>query len=161
MRQILLGCIACLLAACAGTPQGTDRADDIAALTSLSETWTELYIAGDFDAMRELYEPDAVLMTRDRPVRRGRDAILTYFADTRQPELTSTMTFDVEDTLFETGFAFQTSLWWFEGHFPDGRSVRDSGRSFLIYKQGPTGVWRIWRDIDNHTPDAVFKDESK
>jgi uncharacterized protein (TIGR02246 family) len=142
-----------LLPACAAKPSAEA---DFAALESFSTEWRTAYQSGDFDAMADLYEPDAWLMTRDQPARKGRDAILEYFANSRQSGATATIVFDREERTIDGDYAFQIARWWLESPRAVGEPVRDSGRSLVIFKRGDDGRWRLWRDIDNNTPDVTF-----
>lgn len=61
---------------CWGQRQG-DSAADVAAIRALCAQWTKLYNAGAFrELVAMTYTEDAVLMSPDQPIRRGRDAIL-------------------------------------------------------------------------------------
>ena len=146
--------IALALAACASAPPSPEA--DLDALEAFSAEWRAAYQSGDFDAMADLYEPDAWLMTRDQPARKGRDAILEYFATSRQSGATATIVFDREERTIDGDYAFQIARWWLESPRAVGEPVRDSGRSLVIFKRGDDGRWRLWRDIDNNTPDVTF-----
>lgn len=137
-------------------PAMSGEAEDRAALSAFSQSWRAAYEAGDFAMMAELYEPDAWLMTRDQPARRGRDAILDHFAASRQAGSPARIRFDTEQLVIDGDYAFKTSRWWLEKRSGSGEPVRDAGRSLVIFKRGADGRWRLWRDIDNHTPDATF-----
>ncbi len=131
-------------------------ANDLAALESFSDTWRAAYQSADFVAMRDLYEPDAWLMTRDQPAREGRDAILDYFRASRQSGAEAVIVFEREDRVIDGDYAFQIARWWLESPEATGEPIRDSGRSMVIFKRGSDGTWRLWRDIDNNTPDVTF-----
>ena len=40
---------------------------------------------------------------------------------------------------------------------PDGKTKDTSGRTFLVYRKGADGMWRVWRDMDNYAPDVQLK----
>ena len=142
-----------LLPACA---ERLSAEADIAALEAFSTQWREAYQSGDFGSMADLYEPDAWLMTRDQPARKGRDAILEYFATSRQSGATASIVFEREERTIDGDYAFQIARWWLESPRAVGEPVRDAGRSLVIFKRGSDGGWRLWRDIDNNTPDVTF-----
>ena len=168
MRALLF--IGLLIASGCATPipvrsVDTDRveidslAQDLDGLDAFSHAWRAAYQDGDFDAMRDLYEPDAWLMTRDQPARKGVDEILAYFANSRQAGGKAVITFETETVEIDGDYAFKTALWWLDSPKAIGEPVRDSGRSLVIFKRGPADKWRLWRDIDNNTPDAAIKDK--
>ena len=128
--------------------------EDAAALADFSAAWRKAYQSGDFDALTALYEPDAWLMTRDQPARKGREAIIAYFKASRQPGSKATIAFADENTVVDGDYAFKIALWRLESPKAVGEPFRDAGRSLVIFKRGPGGGWRLWRDIDNRTPDA-------
>lgn len=156
---------AAALAACA-SPQGAPIApgdeagpaarDHLAALDAFSEEWRRAYQSGDFAALEDLYEEDAWLMTRSQPARKGRAAILDYFASSRAAGAEARIVFEPEDVAIDPPYAFKIARWWLESPQAKGEPVRDSGRSLVVFKLGADGRWRLWRDIDNRTPDAAF-----
>jgi len=149
--------ILCLLLAACSAP--TSLSQDNSSLEEFSPKWRTAYETGDFDSMRDLYEPDAWLMTRHQPARKGVDEILSYFKASREAGAKATITFDYEDEVIEGDLAVIVAKWWLESPQAVGEPVRDSGRSLVIFKRGKDGIWRLWRDIDNHTPDVTFKDK--
>lgn len=150
MRAVVL---ACCLAIASVYGASAKSADEIA-LDAFSAAWRAAYQAGDFDALTDLYEADAWLMTRDQPARKGRDAIIAYFKASRQPGSKAVITFDSENTVIDGAYAFKIALWRLEVPKAIGEPARDAGRSLVIFKRGKDGKWRLWRDIDNRTPDA-------
>jgi len=143
------------LAACAVEPVPPDDSS----LEDFSIKWRASYEAGDFDSMRDLYEPDAWLMTRHQPARKGVDEILAYFKASRQAGAKASISFEYEDETIEGDIAVKVAKWWLESPRAVGEPIRDSGRSLVIFKRGEDGIWRLWRDIDNHTPDGTFEDK--
>lgn len=132
---------------------------DLNGLDEFSLAWRSAYQAGDFELMRDLYEPDAWLMTRDQPARKGVDAILAYFASSRQAGGSAKIKFETEQVNIDGDYAFKTAIWWLDSPHAVGEPVRDSGRSLVIFKRGSDGKWRLWRDIDNNTPDVAIEDD--
>ena len=153
MRLFLLLIVFCIV-----SPVSAN--DDLAALDQLSEDWRSAYEAGDIEALRDLYEPDVWLMTRDQPAKKGREAVLAYFAAIKASGNKGDIKFDYEERTIDGNYAFNIAKWWLVVSGPGGEEVfRDSGRSFLVFKRGDDDRWRIWRDMDNHTPDVVFSAE--
>ena len=134
-----------------------DSRKDNTSLKEFSAKWREAYQSADFESMRDLYEPDAWLMTRHQPARKERDEILAYFKASRHAGAKAEITFQYEDEFIEGDIAVKTAKWWLESPQAIGEPVRDSGRSLVIFKRGSDDIWRLWRDIDNHTPDVTFE----
>ena len=99
-------------------------------------------------------------MTRHQPARKGREAILDYFKSSREAGSTAEITFDYEDETINGDIAVKVSKWWLDSPQAIGEPVRDAGRSLVIFKRGKDGLWRLWRDIDNHTPDVTLESKT-
>ncbi|MEL7029397.1 MAG: hypothetical protein AAGL49_09340, partial [Pseudomonadota bacterium] len=90
------------------------------------------------------------------PAKVGRDAIRSFFEQGAGSGATVSMVFDYEDVTIEGDWAFLTSKWWLTAVAPGAAApFQDAGRSFIVFKRGEDGAWRVWRDIDNHTPDVA------
>jgi len=150
MRKLFLISVGIMLAACQAAP-------DNSSLGEFGPKWRAAYESGDFNSMRDLYEPDARLMTRHKPAKNGVDEILAYFEASRKAGARAEITFDYEEEIIDGDYAFKVAKWWLESPQAVGEPVRDSGRSLVIFKRGNDGTWRLWRDIDNHTPDVTFE----
>lgn len=146
-----------LAAACSAADKGP--ADDVAAVEAFGDRWLAAYVAADADGMAQLYEPDAWLMTRGAPALRGREAIIEFLVGSPRPDFEPKMVFEYEDVRIDGDYAFLISKWWGEFMLPGATApVRDAGRSFLVFRRGPEGRWRVWRDIDNHAADVDVAD---
>jgi uncharacterized protein (TIGR02246 family) len=143
------------LAVAAPAPQTADEA----AILAFGDRWRAAYEAGDLDALADLYEPDATLYTRHRPAKRGRDEILAYFEAAKASGAEASIRFAPEAVEVDGSYGFLTALWWLTVTPPGGEPIMDAGRSFLVLKKGEDGAWRVWRDMDNHTPDATPDDK--
>jgi len=97
------------IAGCSGQPEQDNRS-----LAEFSLKWRTAYEAGDFDSMRDLYEPDAWLMTRHQLARKGVDEILSYFKASRAAGGKATITFDYEDEVIEGDMAVKVAKWWLD-----------------------------------------------
>jgi uncharacterized protein (TIGR02246 family) len=130
-------------------------ARDLKQIKAFGDLWAEHYAAGDTDALADLYEPDAWLMTRAQPALKDRDAILEFLDSATAAGARVRMTFENEDIRIEGDLAFLIAKWWLEVLPANGGElVRDAGRSFLVFRRGGDGKWRIWRDIDNRAADV-------
>ena len=125
-----------------------------------SQEWKSAYENADFDALRDMYEPDAQLMTRDRPAKKGVEEIIEYFKTSRQSGSKFEIEFENESGHLDYPYYFQVSKWWLRGTNADGIEFQDSGRSLVIFKKrNEHSKWRIWMDIDNRTPDVTIENK--
>jgi len=148
------------MSSCATATQLLDVTDEVA-LNEFSTSWKAAYESGDIEALRVLYEPDAWLMTRHARALKGREAILDYLTADRSPGVMADIRFEYEDRRVDGDYAFQIAKWWLILRTYDGKETsRDSGRSLVIFKRADDDTWRLWRDIDNHTPDVLFPHET-
>ncbi|MCG8440189.1 MAG: DUF4440 domain-containing protein [Caulobacterales bacterium] len=139
-----------------------DPDTDAAALIQFGETWRDLYAKGDLTALMELYEPDAWLMTRHQPAKRGPEAIGDYLQSTIDSGAEASIAFDYEEVTVDGDYGFIISKWWLEIQpLDEADPVRDAGRSLVILKRGGGDQWRIWRDIDNHAADVTWSDDGR
>ena len=131
---------------------------DRALLAAAGQQWNALYSAGDWDALRALYEDDAWLMTDRAPAQTSADAIVAYLRRFGDSGAKVDFRFEPEDIRVERPFGFVTAKYWMTAQVP-GRAapVRTAGRSLLIYKWCD-GAWRLWRDMDNTTSDVAVGD---
>lgn len=136
----------------------TGKAARCFALVEAGERWNALYAAGDWDALRTMYEPDAWLMTDRAPALRSADEIVAYLRRFRDRGAEVTFRFEPEDVQMEQPFGFVTAKYWMTATLPgQAEPIRTAGRSLLVYKWRDGG-WRLWRDMDNATPDVVPAD---
>jgi len=134
------------------------KSGDDNAFEEFAARWQAAYKAGDMSALEALYEPDAKLMTRHQSAKVGRQAILDYFAEVQSGGGEASIDIEPEEIVVDGDYAFETSKWFLTFSPGDGgANFHDAGRSFIVFKRGDDGAWRIWRDIDNHTPDAPVK----
>jgi ketosteroid isomerase-like protein len=141
----------CLLALLAAVPA---RADDKADLTAHGQRWNAAYAAGNWAALRALYADDAWLMTDKAPAAKGADAIIAYLQRFRNRGAKVTFRFEPEDVQARRPFGFVIARYWMTAELPGAAApIRSAGRSLLIYKR-LKGGWKLWRDIDNTTPDV-------
>jgi ketosteroid isomerase-like protein len=145
---------ALLLASCSikNTNEEVKNADK-AALASAGDSWNKLYSAQDWTGLRALYEDDAWLMTDKAPAFRNADEIVKYLQDFAGSGATVSFQFAPEDIVVDRPYGFVTAKYWMSANMPDGAEFKTAGRSFLVYKLSD-GKWRLWRDIDNTSPDV-------
>lgn len=156
LLSLLVGPV--LLASCAIDDTADDtRAADETALVAAGGEWNALYSAQNWPALRALYEDDAWLMTDKAPAFRGADEIVEYLKRFADSGADVTFEFAPEDVVVDRPYGFVTAKYWMNAAMPDGTEIKTSGRSFLVYKWSDGeggGTWRLWRDIDNTSPDV-------
>ena len=107
--------------------------------------------------MRALYTDDAWLMTDNAPAAKGADAIIAYLRRFRDMGATVTFRFASEDIAVERPLGVSVARYWMTAQLPGRPLIQTAGRSLLIYKW-QDGRWKLWRDMDNTTPDVKVGD---
>lgn len=125
------------------------------------KTWSALYEAGKIEDMRDLYEPDAWLMTEGAPALKGVDAILAYLRRNKQSGNRVQFSVAPELITIDRNRAFLISKYWMTIDTPANTRIEAAGRSMLVYKRGKDRIWRIWRDMDNKAADVSFADRPR
>lgn len=140
-----------LLALTIATPSiAKDRKAELAAA---GDNWNALYATGDWAALRLLYTDDAWLMTDKAPAAKSADAIIAYLRRYRDMGASVTFRFEPEDIRVDGKVGTVVAKYWMTAQIPGRPQVRSSGRSMLIYRW-VDGQWKLWRDMDNTTPDV-------
>lgn len=150
-RLLVAAGLALMLDGCAA---GLPPSIDTARIATEGEKWNAAYAAGDWHALRALYADDAWLMTANAPAAKGADAIVAYLRGFRERGAAVRFRFEPEDIHVDRPYAFMISKYWMTAEFGERELVRTAGRSLLIY-QWRDGGWKLWRDIDNTTPDVI------
>ena len=162
MKALLALAVALALAGCndvhpvsasAAAPGAADRA----AIAAQGDLWNAAYSAGDWAALRALYTEDAWLMTDNAPAAKGADAIIAYLRRFRDMDATVTFRFAPEDISIEHPLGVSVARYWMTAQLPGRPLIQTAGRSLLIYKW-QDGSWKLWRDMDNTTPDVKVGD---
>jgi ketosteroid isomerase-like protein len=122
-------------------------------LAAAGDSWNALYAKGDWAALRKLYTDDAWLMTDKAPAAKGADAIIAYLRRFRDIGATVSFRFEPEDIRADGKLGTVVAKYWMTAQIPGRPEVRTAGRSLLIYRR-EGGEWKLWRDMDNTTPDA-------
>lgn len=122
-------------------------------LAAAGDNWNALYAAGDWTALRLLYTDDAWLMSDKAPAAKGADAIIAYLRRYRDMGASVTFRFEPEDIRVDGKVGTVVAKYWMTAQIPGRPQVRTAGRSMLIYRW-VDGQWKLWRDMDNTTPDV-------
>lgn len=149
--RLAAAALALALAGCAAAPPPST---DAATIAAEGERWNAAYAAGDWTGLRALYADDAWLMTDKAPAAKGADAIVAYLRRSRERGATVRFRFEPEDIRVDRPYAFMVSKYWMTAQLGQREPIRTAGRSLLIY-QWRDGGWKLWRDIDNTTPDVT------
>lgn len=140
-------------AAATVAPKTSGPAKDVAAIRAVGLKWRELYAAGRFTDIPELYTVDTMVMPRGRPRIEGREQMrrsIGGLAAGRQ----------VEIALQEREVHAFGDMGWYVGDFTvtytsttvGAPPVTEYGRSMILYRRDKDGRWRVHRDIDSPAP---------
>jgi ketosteroid isomerase-like protein len=128
--------------------------DDAADLKAQGDKWNAAYNAGDWTALRALYADDAWLMTDKAPAAKGADAIIAYLRRFKDRGAKVNFRFEPEDVTAGRPYGVVIARYWMTADVPGMTApIKTAGRSLLIYKR-QRGGWKLWRDMDNATPDV-------
>lgn len=119
--------------------------------------WKAQLEAGDIEPLRNMYEPDAVLMSNGSPPQVGVDAIMAFLKRNKTAGNAVTIDFENEEIVIDRDRAYLTAKYWMTITVASGAVIDVMGRSFLVYKKGEDGTWRLWRDMDNQAPDVLVE----
>lgn len=133
-------------------------ASDTAQIEAWGRNWKRFFEAGDTDSLRAMYEPDAVLMAHGSEPQIGVDAILAFLGRNKAVGNRVRIDFANEDISIDGDRAYLTAKYWMTITPASGAGIDVMGRSFLVYKKGADGTWRLWRDMDNQAPDVRAED---
>lgn len=122
-------------------------------LAAAGAEWNAAYAKGDWTAMRALYADDAWLMTDKTPIAKGADAIIAFLRRFRDMGATVTFRFENEDVRVDGKIGTVIAKYWMTAQMPGRPAAHSAGRSMLIYRR-EGGRWKLWRDMDNTTPDV-------
>jgi ketosteroid isomerase-like protein len=163
LRSLLAGltvCVALLAVAHAHaqtpaqSPGAADsRAADMAAIRAISGKWKELYAAGRFAEIPDLYTQDTLVMPRGRPRVEGREQMrraIGGLAAGRRVSIDLT-----ERELVLSGIhAWVVSDFTVTYTAPNAATppVTELGRSLVVFRRDADGQWRIHRDMDSPAP---------
>lgn len=143
--------------AAAGSPAETGT-PDTEQIIAWANDWKRLFEAGDTEKLRDMYEPDAVLMANGAPPQIGVEAILAFLGRNKAAGNKVTIDFANENITIDGKTGYLTARYWMTIQRPDYPPFDVRGRSFLVFRKGDDGRWRLWRDMDNKAPDVRAED---
>ena len=157
MTRVFFAALLTLLTACGEAQRPIAAADEERAIAMVSERWVEAFRAGDLDELLSLYTDDARIMSQGQQRRIGKAEIRAMFAELLRSDITPAINFEIEELgLLGEDYAWASVLAAIQGAGPE--SATDAAyfsRTFIVYKKDANGAWRIFRDIDHATPDAM------
>lgn len=126
---------------------GTLSAKDTAAIRTVSEQFSRLLLAQDFDALVRLYTDDAVFMPPHQPAVKGRAALRSWMA--AFPRVTQ-FALEIDEIDGREDLAYVRGRYSMTLH-PDGAPgpIEDAGKSIEIRMKQPDGSWLMKVDIFN------------
>jgi ketosteroid isomerase-like protein len=134
----------------------TSQAADVAAIRAISGKWKELYAAGRFAEIPELYTVDTMVMPRGRPRIEGREAMrraIGGLAAGRRVEIDLTE----REIMISGNHAWVVSDFKVSYFARDGTTPPTSelGRGLVVFRKDTDGQWRIHRDMDSPAPEPA------
>lgn len=139
-----------VLLASAHPAQAKDQQSE---LMAAGERWNALYAAGDWDSLRAFYTEDAWRMSDRSPAEKGVEAIIANLRSFRDMGASVSFRYEPEDIRIDGRIATVISRYWMAAHLPGRPAVRTAGRSVRLFRR-VSGHWRMWREMDNTTPDV-------
>jgi uncharacterized protein (TIGR02246 family) len=125
------------------------QTEDTAAIKQLAEDWHAGWIAGDAEALLDLYDDDPVLMPQNQPPVIGKNAIRPlYQAVLEEFNVAGGGDMLEVEACGEWGY-FWSSYTLTATPKAGGDQLEDSGNSIFIVRRQPDGSWKISRLIAN------------
>lgn len=101
----------------------------------------------DIDAIRRIYDQDAIFVAQPGEIARGRDAIATYYSTLFGMNIPMSVTTTAVHSLEGDGLALLATRWTLEGTTPTGEKASvDRTASMVLRKHAGEG-WKVC--IDN------------
>ena len=138
-----------IVSGCSQPPPADTTAADLQAIRALVDEFDEAINAGDFEAMAQLYDEDAIRMPAEAPPQMGRDAIREWFRTERGQ-------YDIEiDNVVRDAQVFGD--WGYSwGDASGTMTPRDGGEPrtidskwMAVTRRQADGSWKTYRDIYN------------
>lgn len=134
-------------------PKTSGPAADVVAIRAVGLKWRELYAAGRFTEIPELYTVDTMVMPRGRPRIEGREQMRRSIGGLAAGRRVNIVLQEREIHAFG-------DMGWYVGDFTvtytpaatGAPPVTEYGRSMILYRRDKDGRWRVHRDIDSPAP---------
>ena len=146
MKKLGLIAVAFSLAGCNAAPPSLTEAEK-ASIRSVNDEFSKNFVAGDWDAMMNLYTEDAILMPPGGPSVEGRTAIKAFMG--AFPKVTE-MSFDLDEVDGRGDLAFVRGSYRMTMEIPGAPApVTDEGKFVEIRRKQADGSWLVAVDIFN------------
>ena len=129
------------------------KSADTHAISELSDDWVLCFKAGDIEALVKLYAKDAVIMSPGKPRVVGAEAIRAALLPLLHAPDRSIVT-HIEEIGVDGRHGWASVLAVIGYRQADGSRREYVSRTFLLYQRSGRGEWKIYRDVDQPTPDA-------
>lgn len=140
---------AALLAGIARAQPVPGRDAALAETTAARRRFADILFAGDHGALPGLFTPDTLVLPSGRPLVRGRDAAIAFWAAaTSNPDRRLRSQFDLVDQIIEGPLVIETGLATVSAVEAGREQVIDHGKYILVWKW-EEGRWKRHRDIFN------------
>lgn len=146
---------ALLCSAAAGVAFGDERA----AVVEAMQAWERAVEARRYDELADYYAVDAIYYPHEAAAIVGRDAIIARNRD-RGSAASVDITQHVDDVQVNGSWAVYSCVAEIRVSGAGNASTRHV-RVLLLMQRGEDGRWRIFRDIDNGTPDRPSSTSAK
>jgi uncharacterized protein (TIGR02246 family) len=101
----------------------------------------------DIDAIRRIYDQDAVLVAQPGTIARGREAIAAYYAALFGMNIPMSVTTTAVHTLEADALALLATRWTLEGTTPTGEKASIERTASMVLRKSAGEDWKVC--IDN------------
>ena len=126
---------------------------DYNAIQAIADTWFDAYRRGDADAVANIYDNNARIMSEGDASYVG-SSILRERLRGAFNRSTTVFDSDIEEIAVNGTWAFIVGTYAATSTPKAGGDSRTYGGRFFILLHQTADGWKVWRDIDNSTPDA-------
>ena len=150
-----------LLAGCATQAEtpASSTADDEAAIDAVYERFSQAYDEWDTQAMVNLYTDDALYLSGDGAIRRGRAAIeqsFSFLQRVKERGDTISISFRSVDRAIDGDLAYDVGYYQTISTPADGEPRTSVGKFVTVLKKQADGSWRFQVDGYNSAPVEAF-----
>ncbi len=120
--------------------------DDQKALIEVTEQWEKVYMKGDIDACVSFYAEDAVMMTFDGIIARGRAEIRKLYEKWQQVAPPKRFEYETLMSRVRGDIGYYAMRW--SGLYPEpGGEIARSGTALSVLERQADGAWRWTAEV--------------
>ena len=130
---------------------------DTAAVRRSMADGLNAYIAQDIEGVVDGYTSDALTIPAGLPAIRGHDEIRAFYSQ-RMGRYDLDLKYEIEEivVLPGGGWAYLVGIFFIAGTpRTGGKALEHAGRWLALWRKDEDGVWRMHRDMDSPSPDAL------